>query len=88
MQSVACGCNRSLTMKRESIILFSSSMETGQMRAPNPEFSQQETDDFSALDATEQARLVSTGQASPLELVDAAIRRTCALGRNPWMQGR
>lgn len=75
MQSVACGCNRSLTMKRESSILFSSSMEAGQMRAPNPEFSQQETDDFSALDATEQARLVSTGQASPLELVDAAIRR-------------
>ncbi|MBD9651819.1 amidase [Ensifer sp. ENS09] len=45
------------------------------MRASNPEHSRLESDDFSALDATEQAHLVSTGEASPLELVEAAIRR-------------
>lgn len=33
------------------------------------------TDDLSHLDATAQAELVRTGQASPLELVDAAIER-------------
>ncbi len=33
------------------------------------------TDDLSILDATAQAELVATGQASPLELVDAAIER-------------
>ncbi len=75
MQSDARRCNRSLTMKRESFILFSSSMEAEQMRASNLELSQQASDALSALDATAQARLVSTGQASPLELVDAAIQR-------------
>ncbi len=33
------------------------------------------TDDLSRLDATAQAELVRTGQASPTELVDAAIER-------------
>src|SRR5688572_17053961 len=33
------------------------------------------TDDLSHLDATAQAQLVRTGQASPLELVEAAIER-------------
>jgi amidase len=33
------------------------------------------TDDFAWLDATAQAELVATGQASPAELVDAAIAR-------------
>mgnify|MGYP006269972015 CR=1 FL=1 len=33
------------------------------------------TDDFATLDATAQAALVRTGEASPLELVDAAIAR-------------
>lgn len=33
------------------------------------------SDDLAALDATAQAELVRTGQASPLELVDAAITR-------------
>jgi amidase len=33
------------------------------------------TDDFASLDATAQAELVRTGQASSLELVDAAINR-------------
>ena len=36
-------------------------------------------EDLSLLDATAQAELVSTGQASPLELVDAAIDRIEAL---------
>ena len=33
------------------------------------------TDDFATLDATAQAQLVRTGEASPAELVDAAIER-------------
>jgi amidase len=36
-------------------------------------------DDFAALDATAQAELVRTGEASPAELVDAAIARAEAL---------
>ena len=36
-------------------------------------------DDLSLLDATAQAALVSSGQATPLELVDAAIERIEAL---------
>src|SRR5688572_9221614 len=36
-------------------------------------------DDFAFLDATAQAQLVRTGQASPLELVDAAIARIAEL---------
>ncbi|WP_077963068.1 amidase [Ensifer adhaerens] len=45
------------------------------MSASILELPQQESHGLSALDATEQAHLVSTGQASPLELVDAAIQR-------------
>src|SRR4051794_13002579 len=41
------------------------------------------TDDFAFLDATAQAELVRTGQASPAELVDAAIARIDAL--NPQL---
>ncbi len=41
------------------------------------------TDDLADLDATAQAELVRTGQASPLELVDAAIARIEAL--NPQL---
>ena len=37
------------------------------------------TDDLARLDAVAQADLVRTGQASPLELVDAAIARIEAL---------
>ena len=33
------------------------------------------TDDFAWMDATEQAALVASGQASPLELVEAACAR-------------
>jgi amidase len=36
-------------------------------------------DDWAGLDATAQAELVATGQASPRELVEAAIRRIEAL---------
>ncbi|HEY1741370.1 MAG TPA: amidase, partial [Acidimicrobiia bacterium] len=41
------------------------------------------TDDLAALDATAQAELVRTKQASPAELVDAAIARIEAL--NPTL---
>lgn len=41
------------------------------------------TDEFATLDATAQAELVRTGQASPRELTDAAIRRIEAL--NPTL---
>ena len=37
------------------------------------------TDDLARLDAVAQADLVRTGEASPLELVDAAIARIEAL---------
>ena len=40
-----------------------------------PAYARPMTDDFATLDATAQAELVRTGQASPLELVDAAINR-------------
>jgi amidase len=41
------------------------------------------SDDLSRLDATAQAELVRSGQASPLELVDAAIERTMRI--NPQL---
>lgn len=45
------------------------------MHIGNARASQSGPDSYVLMDATEQARLVSTGEASPLELVDAAIER-------------
>lgn len=45
------------------------------MRPMNSEASPAQLESLASLDATDQARLVSTGAVSPLELVDAAIKR-------------